>query len=333
MDPNTNPQAGSTGVLNLAMFNAVLGWIELSNFAATQRRHIKSLLDLLELPSATLYAAMRAWLVGTTLPPTRALGTWLQIKTLFLARRFLDELHGDTDGEYAAYWAVLPQPDSPDLCTPDFFSEEQLGMLQWPPLVEEARKRTTQVEKALSATVALRGAADAAAEVPGGDGSGADATRELQWAVWTILSRVLTVVDPVDPAGHKLLIPFMDMFNHRGGTKHYLTGRTDGMLRVVAGAPVRAGEQIFIKYGTDQTSNAEFVAHYGFVDPKAEEADRRLVRSEPQMVPALGHSTLAEDEASLAQLAADKRPYKEQLAVGLRMALKRAALKEGLLEL
>ena len=46
----------------------------------------------------------------------------------------------------------------------------------------------------------------------GGDGSGADATRELQWAVWTILSRVLTVVDPIDPAGHKLLIPFILLF-------------------------------------------------------------------------------------------------------------------------
>lgn len=91
MDPNTNPQAGSTGVLNLAMFNAVLGWIELSELAATQRRHIQTLLNLLELPSAALYAAMRAWLMSSTLPPTLALGTWLQIKTLFLARRFLDD--------------------------------------------------------------------------------------------------------------------------------------------------------------------------------------------------------------------------------------------------
>ena len=48
------------------------------------------------------------------------------------------------------------------------------------------------------------------------------------------------------PAGRKLLIPFIDMFNHKAGTRHYLTGRTDGMLKVVAGAPVKAGEQIFI---------------------------------------------------------------------------------------
>ena len=109
------------------------------------------------------------------------------------------------------------------------------------------------------------------------------------WAVWMVLSRVLTVVDPIDTGGHKLLIPFIDMFNHKAGTKHYLTGRTDGMLRVVAGSPVKAGEQIFIKYGTEQTSNADFVAHYGFHDPStvAAAADALLVRHSPEHLDAL----------------------------------------------
>merc|ERR1711965_342152 len=91
--------------------------------------------------------------------------------------------------------------------------------------------------------------------------------RELRWATWLVLSRVLTVLAPTPNGGgegHKLLIPFIDMFNHKAGTKHYLTGRTDGMLRVVAGSTVKAGEQVFIMYGTEATSNEEFVAHYGF---------------------------------------------------------------------
>jgi len=242
------------------------------------------------------------------------------------ARRFLGEMHGDTDGEYAAYWAVLPPPDAADLCTPDFFSEKELQMLQWPPLVVETRKRSAQLRKALGERAPNSGTPNDVMAVAGGN------MRELRWAVWTILSRVLTVADPTDLRGHKLLIPLIDMFNHRGGSKHYLTGRTDGMLRVVAGATVKAGEQIFIKYGTDQTSNVEFVAHYGFVDPKAETADRTLLRMQPTMVPALKHSTLAQDEAELDALKAADGPYQEQLALGLRMALKRAALKEGLLE-
>jgi len=242
------------------------------------------------------------------------------------ARRFLGELHGDEDGDYAAYWSVLPPPDSSDLCTPDFFSEKEIQMLQWPPLVVETRKRSTQLRNALGAMAPTSDTPNEFFGVTGGN------LKELKWAVWLILSRVLTVVDPIDPAGHKLLIPFIDMFNHKGGTKHYLTGRTDGMLRVVAGAPVAAGEQIFIRYGTAQTSNVEFVAHYGFVDPKADEADRLLVRAQPSMLPALQHTSLAEDEATLASVVAEGGPYQEQLALGLRMALKRAAEKEGLLE-
>ena len=43
--------------------------------------------------------------------------------------------------------------------------------------------------------------------------------RELRWAVWAVLSRVLTVQGPPDPGmlgggqpvGRKLLIPFIDM--------------------------------------------------------------------------------------------------------------------------
>jgi hypothetical protein len=155
----------------------------------------------------------------------------------------------------AAYWATLPPPDSPDLCTPDFFSEKELMMLQWPPLVTETRKRSARIRNAL-------GAMAPSGDVPTSHLSAAGGgMRLLRWAVWAVQSRVLTVVDRYEPAGRKLLIPFIDMFNHRAGTKHYLTGRTDGMLRVVAGAPVRAGEQIFIKYGTESTSNDEFVAH------------------------------------------------------------------------
>ena len=57
-----------------------------------------------------------------------------------------------------------------------------------------------------------------------------------------VLSRVLTVAGP-DGRGHKLLIPFLDLFNHARGAAHLLTGRSDGLLRVVAGAPIAEGEQ------------------------------------------------------------------------------------------
>ena len=223
--------------------------------------------------------------------------------------------------ERAAYWATLPPPDSPDLCTPDFYSEEQLNALQWPPMVEVAKQRALQLENAIAAS-----------------SQDESCLQELRWAVWAVLSRVLTVQGPPDPGsfggqpvGRKLLIPFIDMFNHKGGTKHYLTGRTDGMLRVVAGAPIKAGEQIFIMYGTEMTSNEEFVAHYGFHDPSAPAAvaDRALVRSNVDHLSALGTTTEAEDAALLASQ--PPLSYVEQLPIRLRLSLKRAAREEGLL--
>ena len=50
------------------------------------------------------------------------------------------------------------------------------------------------------------------------------------------------------------------------------------------------------------------------------------------MLPALQHSTVSEDEARLAVSRAEGAPYQEQLAQQLTIALKRAAIKEGLLE-
>ena len=94
---------------------------------------------------------------------------------------------------------------------------------------------------------------------------------------------------------------------------------------------MRAGEQIFILYGVDSTSNQEFVAHYGFHDPSATAAtaDRALVRARRDELGELWSTSEAEDEAALA--ATPPPPYHHQLALRLRLSLKRAAAAEGLL--
>ena len=55
-----------------------------------------------------------------------------------------DDLQVPPASPRASYWATLPPPDSPDLCTPDFFSDDQLEMLQWPPLIAETRERSAR---------------------------------------------------------------------------------------------------------------------------------------------------------------------------------------------
>jgi len=229
------------------------------------------------------------------------------------ALQLLQALHSDAErGRRTAYWELLPPPYSPDLCTPDFFSEKELQMLQWPPLVREVRHRSAQLRKILGDRAPTGDTDVEELAVAGGR------LRELRWATWLVLSRVLTVRGP-DAKGHKLLIPFIDMFNHRSSSRHYLTGRTDGALRVVAGARVAAGEQIFIVYGTEATSNAELLGHYGFVDPSAHVADRRLLEAHPEAQAALSMSTMEEDEELLR---AEGLPAHEQLALRFRLSLK-----------
>mmetsp|Transcript_29906 Transcript_29906/g.63019 ORF Transcript_29906/g.63019 Transcript_29906/m.63019 type:complete len:427 (-) Transcript_29906:295-1575(-) len=219
------------------------------------------------------------------------------------------------DGRRQAYFEVLPSPDSPDLCTPDFFSEKELQMLQWPPIVREVRARSAALRKVLGSAAPTGDTRREEMAVAGGR------LRELKWAAWIVLSRVLTVLGP-DGAGHKLLIPFIDMFNHRASSRHYLTGRTDRSLRVVAGTRVAAGEQIYIVYGTEATSNAELLAHYGFIDPTAAAADERLVAMNPDAVPALQATSAEADKEMLSS--EPTLPRNEQLALQLRLALKRA---------
>ncbi len=213
-----------------------------------------------------------------------------------------------------AYWDLLPPPDSPDLCTPDFFSEKELLMLRWPPLVVEVRRRSAAIREALGCAAPSGETSVDELSAAGG------ALRELRWAVWAVQSRVLTVLGP-DRAGHKLLIPFIDMFNHKPTSRHYLTGRTDGALRVVAGETVAPGEQIFIVYGTPETTNAEFLGHYGFLDAAAAGADAALLRAYPEAAAAL----LATADDDMPQPATPN----EAMALRFRGALLRAARRAG----
>ena len=227
------------------------------------------------------------------------------------AMQMLAAREADAQTPRKIYWQLIPPPDSSDLCTPDFFSEQELQMLRWPPLVVQVRRRSAAIRQALGAAA------------PSGDtpieqlGVAGGAMRELRWAVWAVQSRVLTVLGP-DQEGHKLLIPFIDMFNHRASSPHYLTGRSDGSLRVVAGEEISVGEQIFIVYGTESTNNSDFLGHYGFVDASARDADVALLRAYPEAATALDF--VCEEEEGVVR-------DKSELALQFRGALLKARAK------
>lgn len=261
---------------------------------------------------------------------------------------------------FAPFFDAIPPMGSADLSTPDFFSDEELRELQWPPLEAEVAARAS----------ALRAAANAGGFDPA----------ELNWARWVVLSRVLTVQDalPTAPA-RKLLIPLVDMCNHHLSRANAIpSGRVGGRLNVLAARDIARGEQVrarsratalaaawlcarrscaararpphpqvLIQYGGGALSNDRLLAEYGFIDgsPPALELDvlmlARALRSArspgasadgsplpPLPTAALSTTTLAQDERLLADAAAC--PPGSRLAAAVRF---RAMLKRALAEL
>lgn len=180
-------------------------------------------------------------------------------------REYCQVLGGDgesTSATATAYYKMLP-PFKGDDClgSTDFFSDEALEALQSPLIVEETLKRK---EKTLA-----RFQSDIDESFPNWIDGTPVTVEHLQWAVWLITSRVLTVQgDEEEGKSFRLLIPFLDMCNHDRSSSHVLTGRAvpGGELKVVAGGTVKEGDQINICYGGGQVGNDRFVQDYGFLD-------------------------------------------------------------------
>ena len=139
----------------------------------------------------------------------------------------------------------------------DFFSDAALEALQSPLIKDETLQRRARTQQRFDQQ-------DSSPKWTDGSPLTVD---HLQWAVWLITSRVLTVQGE-GGRSFRLLIPFLDMCNHDRSSPHVLTGRAvpGGELKVVAGAPIQAGEQVNICYGGGVAGNDRFLQDYGFLD-------------------------------------------------------------------
>lgn len=167
--------------------------------------------------------------------------------------------------ERKPYYSMLPQFRTDCLGSTDFFDESTLLALQSPSIHQETHRRRERVYASF----------DKVKDLQWIDGS--PLTQEhLQWAVWVVTSRVLTVQgDEASGDTYRLLIPYLDMCNHDRKSPHILTGRAvpGGRLKVVAGQKVKAGQQINICYGGGVAGNDRFIQDYGFLDEDMEGYD------------------------------------------------------------
>lgn len=257
------------------------------------------------------------------------------LPALELLTDYADTLRSDND---SAYFKLLPPFMGNDcLGSTDFFSDAALEALQSPLVVEETLNRRERTRARFG---------DKAGDLPTWIDGTPMTEEHLQWAVWLITSRVLTVQgNPEEGKSYRLLIPFLDMCNHDRSSPHVLTGRAmpDGELKVVAGENVAAGDQINICYGGGVAGNDRFLQDYGFLDSATAAFDlvaqqllgkRRMVEGASagkniaiadmeRTLDLLRTTTIEQDEALLE----NERDSALRSALEYRLGLKRALAK------
>ena len=230
-----------------------------------------------------------AWNLGReSSDPTLPGSTVLQEYCNWL-NTFTSDSNNNTKGgkrEYGPYLEMLPKFNTFDpLGSTDFFSDEALDMLQSPQIKEETLARrdltklrfTRDVQPMMEISSNLyqwndideHASSDSGTSSDTSSGSFKATLEHLQWAVWLVTSRVLTVQGEAGTGdSFRLMIPLIDMCNHDRDSTHILTGRAvpGGTLKVIAGKAVDIGEQINIVYGGGVSGNDRFIQDYGFLD-------------------------------------------------------------------
>lgn len=267
---------------------------------------------------------------------------------LTLLRDYCTTIYSSQDGGVSSrqpYYDMLPPFLGEDcLGSTDFFSDQALDALQSPSIAQETLRRRERVSARFQELIQSD---DNGKQLVWTDGS-ALTEEHLRWAVWLITSRVLTVQgDEAEGRSYRLLIPLLDMCNHDRSSPHVLTGRAvpNGELKVVAGAPVAAGEQINICYGGGVAGNDRFIQDYGFLDYDTFAYDmvaqqllgmRRMVEGSSagrlmsavdrsQTMESLSKTTIEEDEILLQSHEPESAV---RAAIQYRLGLKRALAKQ-----
>lgn len=210
--------------------------------------------------------------------------------------------------KWKPYLNCLPQQDDDGMGglfdpTPDFFSTEDMDALEFPLLIDAARKRKEEIQTVVAEQQQKGVVVDMNA---------------LQFATWLVKSRSFSVIrlkpDPLDASTktihtRSVMIPVLDMINSSSNNDpnaelQVIETKADeeSFYALQAIRPIAAKEEITISYGTGQDSSVDLFLNYGFV-PNQNPHDVAFLRSESEKGnnDCLAHSdqwttTLQEDE-------------------------------------
>ncbi|KAF8068228.1 SETD3 [Scenedesmus sp. PABB004] len=186
-----------------------------------------------------------------------------------LALQLLAQRVAGGGSAFAPYVAQLPVGVAG---VPMFFARDALEAVEYPPVVEQVKRRGRWLH---------RFALDVLAKLPGTpadpfDGVAVD-TNSLGWALAVVTSRAFRVAGPTAPAA---LLPLIDMANHSFQPNAEVLP-VPGGVALVAKTKIPAGAPLLLSYGP--LSNDFLLMDYGFVVPDNPH-DRVALRFEPELV-------------------------------------------------
>lgn len=246
-------------------------------------------------------------------------------------RNFLSMYWNDATARsmWSPYLDTLPTRESPCFtATPDFFSDEEIELLEFPRLINNVRKRKADI-----------------AQLAQEDGLDYD---ELQFATWLVSSRAFNVNlsendngggeqdeeiqyddrgQVITKAGKglksiRVLVPFLDMVNGESSSPNCRFTMIDpkkdeAWFALEANRPISAGKEITISYRSGIYSSVELLLNYGFV-PKENKVDNFMLKKggEGAITSLDGWTTTLEEDQTMAKMmeGEEDSPLKKILA-------------------
>lgn len=227
---------------------------------------------------------------------------------------------------WSPYLDTLPEQGSAQFDpTPDFFSDEELELLEFPRLVKQAKERKAEI-------------AEVVAE------KGIDVA-ELQFATWLTASRAFRISmaasDSEGETSHddrgqivikagelkeiRVMVPFIDMANHSSDNNNAkLTlidpEKDDAWFALEATRPIPAGKELVIAYGNGVESSAEILMNYGFV-PQSNKIDKFMLKKGGDDVIASldGWTTTLDEDKSMLSMVEDEATLKKILTFRIKL--------------
>jgi SET domain len=209
--------------------------------------------------------------------------------------------------QWAFYLNCLPSVIAK---TPDFFTDDELDLLEFPRLVAAAKRRQREIKEVAQKT-------------------GIDET-ELQWATALVSSRAFPIAvaeaddsqldagdialddrgQVITKAGERkfirVLVPYIDMANHRSGqpnAKWTLIDpeKDDAWFALTATRNIKAGKEITISYGSQVDSTVELLLNYGFVPSEGNPMDQYMLKKggDDTIASLDGWTTTVEEDKSM----------------------------------